>query len=141
MLKTIISNSPALLGFVTALQIKLSKPQRQHVLNVVDGLVVGEGEKNLSALSRLFVTEPDPKAVADTFRESPWTAEMIRSALKRFLVNTAFKLAQATGTEHLVFLSIDDSLAVKDKATRHLEAVDWHHDHMASTPRKPVYKA
>ena len=51
MLKTIISNSPALLGFVTALQIKLSKPQRQHVLNVVDGLVVGEGEKNLSALS------------------------------------------------------------------------------------------
>ena len=71
MLKTIISNSPALLAFMVALQIRLSKPQRQHVLNVVDGLVVGGGEKNLSALSRLFVTEPDPKAVADTFRESP----------------------------------------------------------------------
>lgn len=140
MLKTIISNSPALLAFMLALQIRLSKPQRQHVLNVVDGLVVGEGEKNLSALSRLFVTEPDPKAVADTFRESPWTAEMIRSALKRFLVKTAFKLAQATGVEHLVFLSIDDSLAVKDQATRHLEAVDWHHDHTASTPKQPVYK-
>ena len=140
MLKTIISNSPALLAFMVAAQIRLSKPQRQHVLNVVDGLVVGEGEKNLSALSRLFVTEPDPKAVADTFRESPWTAESIRSPLKRFLVNTAFKLAQATGLEHLVFLSIDDSLAVKDKATRHLEAVDWHHDHTESTPKKPVYK-
>lgn len=140
MLKTIISNSPALLAFIAALQMRLSKPQRQHVLNVVDGLVVGEGEKNLSALSRLFVAEPDPKAVADTFRESPWTAEMIRQALRQFLVKSAFKLAQAVGAEHLVYLSIDDSLTVKDKATRHLEAVDWHHDHTESTPKKPVYK-
>jgi hypothetical protein len=44
MLKTIISNSPILQTFITALQIALSKPQQQHVLNVVDGLVVGEGE-------------------------------------------------------------------------------------------------
>lgn len=138
--KTIISNSPVLLAFIVALQTKLSKPQRRHVLNVVDGLVVGEGNKTLSGLCRLFISAPDPKAVADTFRESPWTAEMIRSSLKRFLVNTAFKLAQATGVEHLVFLSIDDSLTVKDKATRHLEAVDWHHDHTESTPKKPVYK-
>jgi hypothetical protein len=140
MLKTIISNSPALLAFIAALQIRLSNPQRQHVLNVVDGLIVGEGNKTLSGLCRMFVRDPDPKAMADTFRESPWTAEMIRSSLKRFLVNTAFKLAQAAGVEHLVFLSIDDSLTIKDKATRHLEAVDWHHDHTESTPRKPVYK-
>ena len=43
MLKTIIINSLALLTFIAALQISLSKPQRQHVLNMVDGLVVGEG--------------------------------------------------------------------------------------------------
>jgi hypothetical protein len=140
MLKTIITNSPALLAFIAALQIALTKPQHQHVLNVVDGLVVGEGNKTLSALCRLFVDAPDPKAVADTFRESPWSAEMIRQALRRFLVKSAFMLAQATGVEHLVYLSIDDSLAAKDKATRHLEAVDWHHDHTASTPTRPVYK-
>lgn len=140
MLKTIITNSPALLAFIAALQIALSKPQRQHVLNVVDGLVVGEGSKTLSALCRLFVNAPDPKAVADTFRESPWSAEMIRQALRHFLIKSAFGLAQAAGVEQLVYLSIDDSLTVKDKATRHLEAVDWHHDHTASTPTRPVYK-
>jgi hypothetical protein len=42
MLKTMIRNSPALLTFIAALQIALTKPQRQHVLNVVDGLIVGE---------------------------------------------------------------------------------------------------
>ncbi len=76
MLKAIIHNSPALLAFIAALQIALAKPQRQHVLNVVDGLIVSEGSKTLSALCRLFVDAPDPKAVADAFRESPWTAEM-----------------------------------------------------------------
>ena len=140
MLKTIITNSPALLAFIAALQIALTKPQRQHVLNVVDGLVVGEGNKTLSALCRLFVDAPDPKAVADTFRESPWSAEMIRQALRRFLVKSAFMLAQATGVEHLVYLSIDDGLTAKDKATRHLEAVDWHHDHTTTTPTRPANK-
>jgi O-acetylhomoserine/O-acetylserine sulfhydrylase-like pyridoxal-dependent enzyme len=33
------------------------------------------------------------------------------------LVKSAFKLAHATGVEHLAYLSIDDSLTVKDKAT------------------------
>jgi len=42
MLKTTIRNSPALLAFIAALQIALTKPQRQHVLNVVDSLIFGE---------------------------------------------------------------------------------------------------
>ncbi len=97
MLKTIITNSPTLVAFIAAMQISLSKPQRQHVMNVVDGLVVGEGSKTLSALCRLFVNAPDPKGVADTFRESPWSAEMIRQALRQFLVKAAFRLASAAG--------------------------------------------
>jgi len=63
-----------------------------------------------------------------------------RQSLKRFLVKSAFKLAQATGGGQLVFLSLDDSLMVKDRATRHLETVDWHHDHTEGTPKKPIYK-
>jgi hypothetical protein len=45
MLKAIIHNSPALITFILAMQLALSKPQRRHVLNVVDGLIVGEGRK------------------------------------------------------------------------------------------------
>jgi hypothetical protein len=48
MLKTIIRNSPALLAFIAVWQIALTKPQRQHVLNVVDGLIVGETNLNCS---------------------------------------------------------------------------------------------
>jgi hypothetical protein len=140
MLPTIIAYSPLLVAFVLALRLALSKPQRQHVLTVAEGLIVGEGDKSLAAVSRAFVEGPDAKAVADTFRESPWQAEGLRGALRRFLVSTAFRLAQAVGAAGLVYLSLDDSLAVKHKDTRHLEGVDWQHDHTESTPRHPVYK-
>lgn len=139
MLPVIIQHTPTLMFFFLALQLTLSKPQQEHVLNVMDGLIVGQGRKTLSDLCRLRVEHPDPKAMADTFRESPWTANMIRSPLRRFLVKTIFRLAQALGAEPLVFLSLDDSLTAKHKATRHLQGVDWHHDHTKSRPGRPVY--
>nr|WP_287314985.1 transposase [Moorena sp. SIO1G6] len=36
-------------------------------------------------------------------------------------------------------MSVDDSTGEKDKATRKLEAVEFHHDHTKSTKKKPVY--
>ncbi len=57
MLKMIIANSPA------ALRLSLSAPQYRHALNVVESLIVGEGVKTLSGLSRWFVREPDPNAM------------------------------------------------------------------------------
>jgi hypothetical protein len=140
MLPIIIQHTPTLMAFMLALQVSLSRPQRDHVLNVIAGLIVGQGRKTLSDLSRLHVEQPDPKAMADTFRESPWTANLIRSPLRSFLVRTALRLAQTVGAAHLVFLSLDDSLTVKGQATRHLEGVDWHHDHTESRPGHQVYK-
>ena len=136
----IIQHTPTLIAFMLALQLSLSRPQRDHVCNVIAGLIVGQGRKTLSDLCRLQVEQPDPKAMADTFRESPWTAHLIRSPLRHFLVRTALRLAQAVGAEHLVFLSLDDSLTVKGQATRQLEGVDWHHDHTESRPGHPKYK-
>jgi hypothetical protein len=140
MLPIIIQHTPTLMAFMLALQLSLSRPQRDHVLNVMAGLIVGQGRKTLSDLCRVHVEQPDPKAMADTFRESPWTANLIRSPLRSFLVRTALRLAQAAGAEQLVFLSLDDSLTVKGQATRHLEGVDWHHDHTESRPGHQVYK-
>jgi hypothetical protein len=36
-------------------------------------------------------------------------------------------------------VSIDDSLGEKDKETRHMEAVEFHHDHTQSQGKKQVY--
>jgi hypothetical protein len=52
----------------------------------------------------------------------------------------AIEQAQATQAPKVIQVSLDDSIAAKHKQTRHLEPVDWHYDHVESTPQRPRYK-
>jgi hypothetical protein len=122
------------------LNIHLSKPQRQHILNLADALLVCEDEKTLAALQRQFIQAPDVSNMADFLRISPWKAEDIRTALRRNQVNWAVAQAERLGLSKVLYINIDDSLGEKDRDTRHLEPVDWFHDHSESTKNKPVFK-
>lgn len=139
MLKRIIRPSELLVTFVLALRLKLSKPQREHLLRVADGLIVCEDRKTLSALYRQWVAAPDVSAVADFFRVSPWSAEEIRDPLARFVMDDLVRRAEAAGSAPVIWVSIDDSTTRKDKNTRHLEAVDWVFDHAGSGKGQTAY--
>ena len=52
MLTRIVHNSAKLCAFIDHLNLDLSKPQRQHLLNLADALLVCEDEKTLAALQR-----------------------------------------------------------------------------------------
>lgn len=139
MLKTIVRSSPLVVSFLLAIQLTLSKPQFDHVTRLVDALLVSPRRKTLSDLYRQYVQELDPKAAADLFRESPWRLEDVRGARRKFMLETMLAFAQQYGYEPVIEVSLDDSLGEKDKATRHLEAVDFHHNHTESTRHKQVY--
>ena len=87
---------------------------------------------------RLIVDAPDPSNGADTLRISPWTAEDLRAPLRHFIVADLVAYAQQRDTWTL-YVSLDDSLDEKDKGTRHLEAVEYHHDHTKSQGKKKPY--
>jgi hypothetical protein len=139
MLTRILHNSPSLCTFVEQLDLSLSKPQQQHVINLVDGLLVCEGPKTLAALQREFVECVDVSNMADTLRIAPWTANDLQEPVGAFLVHAAVAQARACGKLKYITISLDDSLAHKHKHTRHLEGVDWHYDHLESTPKQPRY--
>ena len=82
MLTRIVHNSPKLCTFIDLLNLDLSKPQRQHILNLADALLVCEDEKTLAALQRQFIAAPDASNMADFLRISPWKVEEVRSALR-----------------------------------------------------------
>jgi|RifCSP13_3_1023840.scaffolds.fasta_scaffold37352_1 hypothetical protein len=140
MLTRIVHNSPKLCTFFDQLNIHLSKPQRQHILNLADALLVCEDEKTLAALQRQFIAAPDASNMADFLRISPWKAADVRSAVRLNQVNWAVAQAERLGWPKVLYINIDDSLGEKDKDTRHLEPVDWFHDHSESTKSKPVFK-
>ena len=136
MLPLIVQHSEALTNFVLALHLALYQPQIRHLLQVVDALIVCNQRKTLSDLSRLLHRAVDPKALADFFRESPWSIDQISQPRKQFMLAKVLDLARAAGIELKILVSLDDSLGKKGKATKHLDAVDHHHNHTESTRKR-----
>ncbi len=140
MLTRILHNSPSLCTFLEQLDLSLSQPQLQHVLNLADALLVCDSTKTLAELQRQFVECVDASNMADTLRIAPWTAADLRQPAGAFLVREALAQARATQTLPYIGVSLDDSIQAKHKHTRHLEGVDWHYDHVESTPHRPRFK-
>ena len=139
MLKRIVHPSAKLVSFIARLHLSLSKPQRNHVQRIADAVIVSpRSHKTLSALYEEIIDAPDPTNAADCLRMGPWAATDLREPLRDFVLDDLLAHADATG-ERTLFVSLDDCLTGKDAATRHLEPVDFHHDHTRSRPGKPVY--
>src|SRR3954463_4204295 len=139
MLTRIVQPSPALETVLDSLHLNLSQPQRDHLLQLVDSLLVCDERKTLAALQRQFLDATEPSNWADLLRISPGPAPAAREALRRHQVTWLLELAQARGLPKVLYVNLDDSLGVKDKQTTHIEPVDWFHDHNESTPRRPRY--
>lgn len=123
----IIRRSAAVVTFVGLLNLSLSVPQLRHVERVVDMIMVTTRKKTLAELVLQELDGVDASNVADFFRISPWDADDVRLPLLAFLLRD---LGQRLKDRSLpIFLTLDDSLAVKDKGTRKLQSVDWHFDH------------
>src|SRR3954470_3399219 len=106
MLTRIVRNSPQLCGFLDLLPVELSKPQRQHVLNLADGLLVCEDTKTLAALQRQFLDAPDASNMADFLRQSPWSVTDLRDRLRDDQVAWAIEHAQRNGLPKVLYLNI-----------------------------------
>jgi len=139
MLKTIVQQSQSLVAFISGLNIALYQPQKRHLIRLLEALLVCNGRKTLSDLYRLWVGDLDPKTAADFFRESPWKVEAISGHRKRWMLKKMLEMARQLGIELVILIGVDDSLGKKGKATRYLQAVDFHHNHTESTGKKQVY--
>ncbi|MGF1582850.1 MAG: transposase [Gemmataceae bacterium] len=69
----------------------------------------------------------DPSNLPDFFRISPWSPEELQKALLRFLFS--FLKSKNISAEQALFLTLDDSLTIKDNQTSKLQSVDWIKDH------------
>jgi hypothetical protein len=141
MLTWIVTQSVELVKFISLLGLSLSIPQLRHVINIADALITAEGKhKTLRKLNGILHAPPtDEFAVADCFRTSPWAGAALRTRILIFLLRFTFELVRRLKLSRIIQFSFDDSFCVKDKDTRALEAVDWHHDHTASTKKRKVY--
>src|SRR5712691_122224 len=110
MLTQIVRPSPALDTFLLPLLGSLTLPQRQHLLEMTDALLVTEDRKTLAALQRQFLDTSDPANWADFLRISPWSAHDQRDRLRRDQLVWRIAEAQRRDLPKVLFLNLDDSL-------------------------------
>lgn len=82
MLTRILHNAEKLCALMNQLDVHLSRPQRRHIVNLADAVLVCEDEKTIAALQRQFVEAADASNLADFLRISPWDAQAMRCALR-----------------------------------------------------------
>ena len=126
-MKTIVRRSVSIVTFLGLLSANLSWTQSQHVQRFADLLVLAPRRKTLAQLAAQELDGVDPSNLADFFRISPWEADDLRIPLFVFIL----KYLQTRGIDPAepIYLTLDDSLAIKDKGTRKLQTVDWQFDH------------
>ncbi len=110
MFTRILHNSERLCTFFDQLELQLYRPQRQHILNMADALLVCEDDKTLAALQRQFVDAPDASNMADCLRISPWEADDVRTTLRAYQVAWVVAQAERAGAPKVIYLNLDDSI-------------------------------
>jgi hypothetical protein len=126
-MKAIVQRSVAIVTFVSLLGLALSTTQRHHVERFGDLLVVAPRRKTLAQLAALELPGVDPSNLADFFRISPWDPDDLRLPMLEFVIG--YLKERIKDPTCPIYLTVDDSLAPKDKGTRKLQSVDWHFDH------------
>jgi hypothetical protein len=123
----IVQRSAAVVTFVSLLSLPLTVPQFRHVERLADMLVMAPRKKTLAQMVAEELDGVDASNLADFLRISPWDADDLRLPLLAFMIRD---LARRIHDRSLpIYLTVDDSLTVKDKGTRKLQSVDWHFDH------------
>ena len=107
MLTRIVRPSPALDTFLRPLIGSLSLPQRQHLLEMTDALLVTEDRKTLAALQRQFLDTSDPANWADFLRISPWSADLLRDKVDEFACVDSLARWRRNASEQGDFIAVD----------------------------------
>jgi len=101
---------------------------------------VTDAPKTLAEIRRQFVDYTDVSNMADCFRISPWHSRYLSEVIGRTLLLMALEGLEGNACLRRLFLNLDDSLAIKDPHTRHLQGVDWHFDHAAHRRGRSQYQ-
>ncbi len=102
MLTRIVHNSPKLCAFLAPLIESLSEPQRQHLRDFCDAILVCEGEHTIANLQRQFVDTTDPSNWADFLRIAPWEANVVRAELLESQINWVIEQAEKSGQAKVI---------------------------------------
>ena len=119
-----IDNNQGILNFIEELNLKLSKPQLNHLLNLMTGIVNVDGKRNISNISSKIFQSKDRSCMTKFLNNAPWDEDRMNiSRIKYALSHISPKKSEP------IFVAIDDTVIPKSKDTKHIEGMGYHFSH------------
>lgn len=115
--------------FIFALQLGFTKPQMNHLVTLIHGVILCEGRKTMTQIRRSTNEYRDLSCITRFLKESPWNADHLNHQRTRFITNQIRQLCSDQEEKAVTFLIIDDSQCQKEVSTRHMEGLDFHFSH------------
>jgi SRSO17 transposase len=119
-----IPNNSEILNYINSLNLDFSKPQVNHLKNLVTGIINIESKRNISNLSKKVLGSKDRSCVTRFLNNSPWDG----NSLDNCRINNLLTLIKPKANEP-IFIAIDDTVITKSKDTKHIEALGYHFSH------------
>lgn len=116
--------------FILALQLRLSKPQRNHLLTLVHGIILCAGRKNITQIRNAARQDRHLSNVTNFLNHAPWCVNRMQRRRQQFVMNKIREKRLKTGdSRHLVFFIVDDTCCKKDVSTKKMEALSFQYSH------------
>jgi hypothetical protein len=122
----IIEQRQEIINYINMLNLPYSEALQNHMVHMVSGIITTEGNKNVSRIYSKHTCNRDRSSGSRFLGEYKWNNEYVD--YKR--INHSLNVVRSNVDEDTVgFLIIDDSLSKKDKSTKKIEGLDYHHSH------------
>ncbi|MFZ3590467.1 IS701 family transposase [Bacillus sp. DJP31] len=116
--------------FILALNLELSKPQLNHVLTFMQGIILTDGRKTVSQIRRSTHEKRHLSCMTRFLNESPWCPNRVNRRRIQFMMERIKKARLKQGdSRSITFFIIDDTQSKKDRSTKQMEGLDNHFSH------------
>lgn len=122
----IIEQSEDVINYINLLNLPYSEALQNHMANIVSGIIATEGNKTVSAIYNKLTCNRDRSCGSRFLGNYKWNNEYVD--YKR--ITYSQEVIRKNVDESTVgFLIVDDSLSKKDKSTKKIQGLDYHHSH------------
>ena len=126
MLTTILNQNETSINYISELNLPYSSAIKNHMVNIVSGIIVTEGSKTISSVHNKITCNRDRSTGSRFLSSYSWNHEYVT---QERIFHAISEISNTCEDSDVGFLIIDDTLTKKNTSTKKIEGLDFHNSH------------
>ena len=126
MLTTILNQNETIINYISELNLPYSSAIKNHMVNIVSGIIVTEGSKTISSVHNKITCNRDRSTGSRFLSSYSWNHEYVT---QERIFHAISEISNTCEDSDVGFLIIDDTLTKKNTSTKKIESLDFHNSH------------